>query len=111
MPGGDIMNDLIKAIHKFGELLEKHPDSPHSVPVFSQFIKAFLRTNTKSEVLPTIEIMTVLKHKKPLVFTLIKKGSSQKNIVMDMITHIEVDLDEALHRLESLKSKGKIQNN
>jgi hypothetical protein len=104
------MNDLSQAIQKFEDLLEKHPDSPHSMSVFTQFIKTFLRTNTKDEVLPTIEIMTVLKHKKPLIFTLIKKGSSQKNIVMDMITHIDVDLDEALQRLESLKSKGKIEN-
>lgn len=102
------MNQKIKTLSdvllEFDYLLKKHPDVPESVSVFTQFVKYFLRTYTAGEELPSVEVMAVLKNEKPNVFYLMKK-QSRNNVVMSMLTNIEIDIDEAESTLNKLKTK------
>jgi hypothetical protein len=95
---------LSDALLEFDSLLKKHPDAPESVPIFTQFIKYFLRTNTSGEELPSLEVMTVLKNEKPTVSYLIKK-QSKNNVVMSMLTSVDMDISEAESKLNKLKRK------
>lgn len=108
LPGGDIMErkltSLADALYEFEALLKKHRDVPESLPVFTQFIRYFLRTKTADEPLPSVELMTILKYEKPNVFYLIRK-QSKHNMVMNLLTNVEMDLEEAESRLGRLKPK------
>jgi hypothetical protein len=95
---------LSDALLEFDYLLKKHPDVPQSLSVFSQFLRYFLRTKTSGIELPSVEVMTVLKNEKPNVYYLMKK-QSKNNVVMNMLTNIEMDIKEAENRLSSLKRK------
>jgi hypothetical protein len=96
------VKNLTDALVEFDYLLKKHSDTPESVPIFTQFIKYFLRTNTSGEELPTLEVMTVLKNEKPTVSYLMKK-QSKNNVVMSMLTGIDMDISEAENKLNRLK--------
>jgi hypothetical protein len=98
------MTELSKVLEEFDSLLEKKEDSPKSLPAFNQFLRYFLRTKTTNRSLPSIEVMTVLKHRKPVVFTVMKK-ESQGNAAMNMLTRLEMNIDEAIQRLEILKKE------
>jgi hypothetical protein len=95
---------LSDALLEFDYLLKKHPDVPESLSVFTQFVRYFLRTKTSGEELPSVEVMTVLKNEKPNVFYLMKK-QSKNNVVMSMLTNIEMDMEEAENRLNRLKRR------
>lgn len=92
------------ALLEFDYLLKKHPDVPESLSVFTQFVRYFLRTETSGDELPSVEVMTVLKNEKPSVFYLMKK-QAKNNVVMSMLTNIEMDIEEAENRLNKLKRK------
>lgn len=96
--GRIIMQNMMKVLEEYEDLLAKYPDEPKSLPVFNQFFKLFLRTNTKGKPLPSIEVMAILKSQKPLVFSLMRK-QSKNNLVMDMLTHVDLDYEEAKERL------------
>jgi hypothetical protein len=111
LPGGDKMDKLERkltllpdALKEFDVLLKKQPDVPASLPVFNQFIRYFLRTKTGGEPLPSVEVMTIIRNEKPNVFSLMRR-QSKSNAVMNMLTNLEMDLEEAENRLERLKRK------
>lgn len=95
---------LSDALYEFDVLLKKHPDVPNSLPVFTNFIRYFLRTKTGDNSLPSVEVMTILKNEKPNIFSLIRK-QSKHNMVMNMLTNVEMDVGEAESRLGQLKRK------
>lgn len=95
---------LSDALYEFDVLLKKNPDVPQSLPVFTQFLRYFLRTKTGGEPLPSVEVMTILKNEKPNIFSLIRK-QSKHNMVMNMLTNVEMDVEEATSRLGQLKRK------
>lgn len=86
------------AINELYSLLEKHPDDAKSLSIFIQFLRQFLRISSADKSLPTVEIMTVLKHKKPLVFSQMRKQTN--NVLFNILTHVEMDLDSAETRLK-----------
>ncbi|WP_025027328.1 hypothetical protein [Caldalkalibacillus mannanilyticus] len=97
------MNELIKAIKDFESLLEKHPDDSKSVHAFNHFLRYFLRIKTKANCnLPSIEIMTILKHRKPVVYMLMRR-QAQKSGALGMLTYLEMDLEEANRRIDEIK--------
>jgi hypothetical protein len=111
LPGGDKMDKMERkltllpdALKEFEVLLKKQPDVPDSLPVFNQFIKYFLRTKTGGEPLPSVEVMTIIRNEKPNVFYLLRK-QSKTNVVMNMLTNVEMDLEEAKNSLDRLKRK------
>jgi len=65
-------NELRKIICQFFRMLEQYPDDYNSTYDFIAFLRTLLRIQTNEE-LPTIEIMTLIKHEKPIVFSNLKK--------------------------------------
>lgn len=90
------------ALNEFEELLKKYPDHPKHLLVFTNFIRQFLRCKTDDGYLPTIEVMSVLKHEKPIIFTLLRQ---QRSRTFEMLTYIDIEHEKALDRLKKCKSK------
>jgi len=97
------MKHLLEALETFEELLEEQPDDPKSVHAFTQFLRYFLRLKTDMN-LPSVEIMTLIKHYKPTVHMIMRR-QAQNNTVLTMLTNVEMDLEEAKNRLNNLKKK------
>ncbi|MBN6187860.1 hypothetical protein JQN58_13230 [Aneurinibacillus sp. BA2021] len=57
-------------------LLENYEDTTKNAIAFTSFLKGVLRSKAKDETMPTIEMITVLKHEKPIIFQ-----TSKVNIV------------------------------
>lgn len=91
--------DISTALKEFYRLLKRYPDEPQYLLVFTNYIRQFLRCDVQDHSLPTVEVMTVLKHEKPIIFTLMRR---QKNSIFAFLTHIEMDLEEARKRINEL---------
>ena len=104
-------NELKAKIEKFFVLLKNYPDSVDSTLVFVRFLRSFLQGNNQQEVLPVIEVMTLLKEHKPNVFHSMRKLSEKDNLLA-FLTGLSMNLQEAEDRLQSIyeekKRAGKI---
>lgn len=92
--------ELIDSLIKFQQLLNTHPDTVDSIPVFTNYIRSFLRIKPMGRTLPTIEIMTLLKKEKPQMFYLLKRHS--KDDIMTMLTYLNMDYDQAQIKIERI---------
>lgn len=95
------INELRTHVEKFFILLENHPDSVDSTFVFIRFLRSFLRENTQKGVLPTIEIMTLLKEHKPVVFQTMRK-LSERDKMLGFLTGLSMNVRDAENKLESI---------
>jgi hypothetical protein len=95
------IEELKVNVEKFFLLLQNYPDDSGSTLVFGRFLRAFLRTNTCKEVLPTIEVMTLIKEHKPTIFHTMKK-LSEKDSMLAILTGLSMDSSEAENRLQSI---------
>jgi hypothetical protein len=82
-------------------LLQNYPDDLDSTLVFVRFLRSFLRVNASEKVLPTIEIMTMIKEQKPNVFRWMRKRSAEDNMLA-FLTGLAMDYQEAKNRLQSI---------
>lgn len=64
--------EVVKKIKEFYKLLEVLPDQPSSVFGFIAFLRSIIRVKS-SVTIPTIEIMTILKVTKPIIFSTLRK--------------------------------------
>jgi hypothetical protein len=97
--------ELKDALNKFEKLLQDHSDDDlKSVVTFKSFIRNFLRVRTNSVVLPTSEVMTILKHEKPNIFFHLRKNF-QSEPLFDLLTQLEVDYHKAVVTLDKI-NKG-----
>jgi len=92
--------DLKKSIQQFYGLLKKYPDAAESAYDFVAYLRSFLKIKSKAP-LPTIEIMTLIKHNKPNVFYALRQ-MSKKNIMLDILVGLSTDIKSAEERLEGL---------
>jgi hypothetical protein len=93
-------DELQKQIQNFCKLLEVHKDIPESIHYFKSYLRQLIRINRNSDkVLPTIEIMTILKHEKPLVFHLLKR-QSQGDYNLEFLTGLSMNYDDAKIKIE-----------
>lgn len=92
--------ELKANIEFFYELLHNKPDDMNSVHDFVVYLRSLLRLET-NEPLPKMEIMTLIKHYKPVVFWGLRKLSSQ-NVMLDILTHLSMDLETAEKNLKKL---------
>ncbi len=97
-------SDLKAALIKFEQLIETSPDEKSSLASFANFLRGFLRIRNAKHSLPSAEIMTIIKNKKPTVFYFLKKQASQ-NPSLQLLTELEIDFNKAVERLENLKTK------
>ncbi|MCL7748446.1 hypothetical protein [Halalkalibacter alkaliphilus] len=94
--------ELINALQQFDELIMETPDERKFVLTFKEFIITLLKTKTTTVTIPIVEVMTVIKTKKPLVFSILKK-EYDNNIIMNVVTQIDVEYREAYRKLNDIK--------
>jgi hypothetical protein len=70
-------------VEEFFFLLEKFPDEPKHSYVFTNFLRNFLWNKPVNEALPTVEIMTIIKHEKPFIEMDIKEAKRRLNKIID----------------------------
>lgn len=87
------IRDLVK---DFFVLLENYTDHPQNLFVFTSFLKGFLRKKAFDETTPTIEVVTVLKHERPVIFYHMRK---QTEDWIYILTRIDMDVEEAKQKL------------
>jgi hypothetical protein len=91
---------LKRTIRKFYNLLKKYPDHSDSAYDFVIFLRSFLRLKSQ-EPLPTIQVMTVLKEKKPVVFIALKKMSKQ-NDTLRFLIGLSMEFEVAEKNLQTI---------
>lgn len=92
--------ELIDSLLKLQELLDTEPDTVDAIPAFTQYIRSFLRIKPTGRTLPTIEIMTLIKRRKPNLFYLFKRHS--KDDMMIMLTYLDMDYEQAQIKIERI---------
>lgn len=92
---------LGKTVEDFFVLLEEYPDRSENLVVFRNFLKLFLRSKMFSEIVIAAKILTVLKHEKPFIFSLLKKQANA-DIVLSLLIELEMDIKEARQRLHDI---------
>ncbi|WCK55412.1 hypothetical protein PP175_05530 [Aneurinibacillus sp. Ricciae_BoGa-3] len=90
---------LISALEEFLFLLKKYPDDVRNVSEFRNYLRTFLRLNSGNDTLPTIEVVTVIKYEKPLIFKVMQES---KENWLHFLTHAVMDIDEARSRLDTI---------
>lgn len=93
-------NDIKDSIEQLYDLLDNKPDDISSVHDFIVFLRSILMLEN-ADTLPKKEIMTLIKHHKPNVFWGLKRMSSQ-NVMLDLLTHLSMDLETAEQNLENM---------
>ncbi|MFC4321573.1 hypothetical protein [Litchfieldia salsa] len=92
--------EVRKQIQLFFKLLEKHKDIPQSIPYFKSYLRQLIMKNRGSDtMIPTIEMMTVLKNEKPLVFQLLKQ-QSKGDYNLEFLTGLSMNYEDAKGKLE-----------
>lgn len=92
--------ELKKSIKLFYNLLEKYSDEPDSAYEFLVFLRNLLKIQSETP-LPTIEIMTLIKQYKPLVFYELRKMSNT-NLMLEILTELSMDVGAAEKKLKDL---------
>jgi hypothetical protein len=91
-------------IKKFYCLLNQYPDDPKSTFIYTNFLRQFLRLKPKEATLPTIEIISLLKHEKPIVFYLIKQQGKYDD-TLELLTNIYIDPEKAKKNLHQIMNE------
>lgn len=92
--------ELIDSLLKLQELLDTLPDTVESIPAFTQYIRSFLRIRPTGRTLPTIEMMTLIKRRKPNLYQLFKKHSNDD--MLSMLTNLDMDYELAQTKVERI---------
>ncbi|MFC0558508.1 hypothetical protein [Halalkalibacter alkalisediminis] len=90
----------------FEKLLAKYPDTPDSVYVFKNFLKQMIRIKPKRMPVPSGEIMSIINHKKPIVFSMLRMQASD-NPFLYFLTDINMKFDQAETSIKQFKAKLK----
>ncbi len=92
--------ELIDSLLKLQELLDTVPDTVEAIPAFTQYIRSFLRIKPTGRTLPTIEIMTMIKRRKPNLYQLLKRHSNDD--MLSMLTNLDMDYELAQLKIERI---------
>ncbi|MBH0158416.1 hypothetical protein IHV10_18690 [Fictibacillus sp. 5RED26] len=92
--------ELIDSLLKLQELLDTLPDTVESIPAFTQYIRSFLRIKPTGRTLPTIEMMTMFKKRKPNLYQLFKRHSNDD--MLSMLTNLDMDYELAQLKIERI---------
>ncbi len=96
--------ELKQSLQTFDHLILNLPDESQSIAELKSFIISFLKTKTKSIILPVNDVMAIIKQKKPNIFAGMKR-MYRDNMIIYMITNIDTDYEEAYCRLNKLKQQ------
>lgn len=85
-----------KLVEGFWKFVDSLSDEKKDVFEVIDYLNGLLRT--KTTIPPTVEIVTVLKRRKPILFQFVKKSIAPSS-PLQLIMNLEMDYDEAVHRL------------
>lgn len=87
-------NEIKMFLSKFNAMLELLDDDRKNTDEFAKFLRLFLRLKPRTYSLPMMEVMTVLKYRKPYVFEAIK-ARGKNEAYFHFLTGITTDLRTA----------------
>lgn len=87
-------NEIKLFLSKFNAMLELLDDDRKNANEFAMFLRMFLRLKPRQHILPMMEVMTVLKCRKPYVFEAIKAKGKEESY-FNFLTGITTDLRTA----------------
>lgn len=91
--------ELKQSVKQLYSMLGELSDESDTAYDFIAYLKSFLRI--KSDQLPTIEVMTLIRHHKPIVFAELRK-MNKKNMMLQILTDLSTDVEIADKNLKSL---------
>lgn len=92
--------ELKSSIQQFYNLLESYPDDAGTVNAYVEYLRSLLRMQSRDP-LPKIEIMTLIKYNKPVVFEGLRK-MARESMMLDILTNLSMDFQAAKQRLENI---------
>lgn len=95
------MEKLVDLINHFHKMLNKYPDNTKYTYDFYSFFKSLTLANHDSDYIPIIELGTIFKYKKPIIFFEMRKFSRHSEII-DVITSVEMDLKVATEKVSNI---------
>lgn len=95
--------ELRKSIEKLYRMLEKYPDNPKNFYEFMVYLRTLLRGNRRGDILPMTEIMSVIKHYKPSIYSELKKRANN-NLMLEILTELSMDIQLADENLKKIMS-------
>ncbi|PLT35789.1 hypothetical protein [Bacillus sp. V5-8f] len=102
-------NEQEALLKKFNKMLVDYPDNADSASYFVSFLRLFLRQKPSSSYLPTIEIMTIIKHEKPTVFFMMRK-LAKYDFNLELLTGLHMDYEKARENLQNQLKKPRNQS-
>lgn len=99
------MKELLTPISDFEKIIKRYPDKSEYAFEFFSFFKYLQRVKTTSNVVPIIELGTILKHEKPVIFHELRNYAGRSPMI-EIITNVDMDLIEAQQRIDSIKGKS-----
>ncbi|MDZ5471299.1 hypothetical protein SM124_06020 [Bacillus sp. 31A1R] len=97
------MKELLLSIKKFEMLLEKYKDDKRNTFEFFSYFKSLHRIQTTFDYIPILELGTILKNEKPTIYFELRNYATHSHVI-ELITTVDMDLDEATAKIEHIKS-------
>lgn len=94
-----IMYNLIDVLKEFQKMLNQYPDDQKYTLNFFSFFKKLSLVNSKS--IPYVELGTILRNEKPIIFYELKRLSDQSHVI-NVITSVSIDLKEAIEQISKI---------
>jgi hypothetical protein len=95
---------VVNLVKDFFVLLENYSDHPRNLFVFTSFFRGVLRNKAIDEMTPAIELMTVLKYERPVIFHHMRK---QTEDWIYILTRIDMEVQEAREKLYCITNSYK----
>lgn len=92
---------LLGLIKQFYDLLDRTDDSKESFRDFLDFIKILLRTKFRHYVIPSIEIVSLIKKRKPIVFRYFQL-LAEKDVNISILVGSVISEERAEERINRL---------
>ncbi|MCM3712757.1 hypothetical protein M3202_01565 [Alkalihalobacillus oceani] len=102
-------SELSALLKYFDKLLQEYPDEANSFFAYKNFLKILVDHPDYSRLWPAAEVVTVIAHKKPHLFNLLKKQSSDRTYFY-FLQAKDRDYDQAEKRLSHFKALQKDKN-
>ncbi|MEL3970983.1 hypothetical protein AAEO50_01725 [Rossellomorea oryzaecorticis] len=99
------LQTIKRHICQLNALIELRSDDAKDAGEFIQLIRSFLRIQPKEAYLPMMEVMTVIKYQKPVIFQVLKHRG-QKDHHFEFLTNITMDIRTAEKNLEHWLAKS-----
>src|SRR5690554_3563683 len=97
---------LLHLLKKFNHLLETTDDSDESFREFLNYIKLLLRTKYKKLTIPTVELISIIRARKPIVFQNLRK-LGERDVNISILVGSTIPQEKAEERITILMEKLK----